>query len=279
MKKILVPTDFSEEADNALSAALSLAVKLNSEITLLHVIDDLSVYSIEVTGESHRDSMEKVYVLKLIEKIEEKLQAIIDEERFKDITISWKIKKGNIYSNISKIIGEIESSLVIMGTKGATGLKEIFVGSISDKVVRYAKCPVITIKKCRDLTHIKNIVFATDLKNDQISIIDDLKKLQNFYGAKLHIIKTYESIWLKKEKVEQYINEFAIKVGLKDYTVTVVEELDEAYGILKFAREINADMIAMGAHNRHGLLHLLAGHISKNIVNHAHRPIWTKVIR
>lgn len=279
MKKILVPTDFSEEADNALSAALSLAVKLNSEITLLHVIDDLSVYSIEVTGESHRDSMEKVYVLKLIEKIEEKLQAIIDEERFKDITISWKIKKGNIYSNISKIIGEIESSLVIMGTKGATGLKEIFVGSISDKVVRYAKCPVITIKKCRDLTHIKNIVFATDLKNDQVSIIDDLKKLQNFYGAKLHIIKTYESIWLKKEKVEQYINEFAIKVGLKDYTVTVVEELDEAYGILKFAREINADMIAMGAHNRHGLLHLLAGHISKNIVNHAHRPIWTKVIR
>lgn len=279
MKRILVPTDFSEEAENALCAAHSLAVKTGSEIMLLHVLDDPIVHSLEVTGETHDDPMEKVYVLKLIEKTEEKLQAIVDEERFKDISIKWKIKRGNAYSSISETIGEEESSLVIMGTKGAGGLQELLVGSVADKVVRYAKCPVITVKKCRDLTHAKNIVFATDLKDDQVSIIEDLKLLQNFYGAKLHIIKVYDSIWLKNEEVEQRINEFAARVGLKDYTVNVVEEMDEAYGILKFAREMDADMIAMGTHDRHGLLHLLAGHVSKDVVNHAHRPIWTKAIR
>ena len=276
MKKILVPTDFSEEAENAICAALSLAVKTNSEIQILHVLDDPIVRSTEVTGETHRDPMEKVYVFKLIQITEEKLQALVEEERFKDIKISWKLKKGNAYKKISEAIGEEQSSLVIMGTKGAEGLREILVGSVADKVVRYADCPVITVKECRDLTHANNIVFATDLKDDQESIIEDLKFLQEYYGAKLHIVKVYDSIWLKEEEVEQRINEFASKVGLKNYTANVVEEMDEAYGILKFARELDADMIAMGTHDRHGLLHLIAGHVSKDVVNHAHRPIWTK---
>jgi nucleotide-binding universal stress UspA family protein len=276
MKKILVPTDFSEEAENAICAAHSLAVKTNSEIVLLHVLDDPIVRSEEVTGETHRDPMEKVYVLKLIERSKEKLQAIVDEDRFNDVNISWKLKKGNAFQSISEAIGEVESSLVIMGTKGAGGLQELLVGSVADKVVRYANCPVITVKKCRDLTNANNIVFATDLKDDQASVIDDLKLLQEYYGAKLHIVKVYDSIWLSKEEVEKRINEFAARMGLKDYTVNVVEEMDEAYGILKFARELDADMIAMGTHDRHGLLHLLAGHVSKDVVNHAHRPIWTK---
>ena len=278
MKRILVPTDFSEEADNALAAACSLAEKSESEILLLHVIDDPHLNLIKVTGETHGDPMEKVFVMKLIEKTKEKLGAIISDDKYKNISLSYKLEVGNPYTAISEAIVTNDSSLVVMGTKGATGLRELLVGSVADKVVRYSKCPVITVKKCRDLSKVKNIVFATDLKDDQASIIEDLKKLQEFYGAKLHIVKAYDSIWLKNEEVEQRINEFAAKVGLKDYTVTVVEESDEAYAILKYAREVEADMIAMGTHNRSGLLHLLVGQISKDVVNHAHRPIWTKTI-
>ncbi len=279
MKKILVPTDFTEEADNALAAAYSLAKKSEAEILLLHVIEDPHMNLMKITGETHEDPMERLFVLKLIEKTKEKLNTIINDEKYKDINISYKLEIDNPFVAISEAIAKYESSLVIMGTKGSTGLKELLVGSVADKVVRYASCPVITVKKCRDLSEVKNIVFATDLKEDQMSIVEDLKLLQEFYGAKLHIIKVYDSIWLKNEEVEQRINDFAAKAGLENYTVTVIEEMDEAYAILKYARENETDMIAMGAHDRHGLLHLLAGHVSKDVVNHAQRPIWTKAIK
>jgi nucleotide-binding universal stress UspA family protein len=279
MKKILVPTDFSKEADNALCAALSLAVKTKAEIILLHVLEDPIVHSIKISGETHGDPMEKLYVYKLIEKTEEKLQAIINDDKFKGVSISWKLKFGNAFAKISELIGEQECNLIVMGTKGADGLQEILVGSVADKVVRNAPCPVITVKECRDLSHIKDIVFATDLKDDQASIIGDLKKYQELFGAKLHIIKVYESNWIKKEEVEERINSFASKLKLDNYTVNVVKEVDESFGIIQFAKEINADMIAMGVHDRHGLLRLLAGHVSKDVINHAHRPTLTMKIQ
>ncbi|MFT7031866.1 MAG: nucleotide-binding universal stress UspA family protein [Cyclobacteriaceae bacterium] len=279
MKKILVPTDFSEEANNALLAAHSLAKDTNSSILLLHVVEDPHVVSFNTMGQSTYDSMENVYVIKLIEKTKEKLQAIIDDPKFTDIDIRYKVDIGDSYSSIIEHIASHEASLIIMGTTGASGLKEILVGSVTDKVVRHASCPVITVKKCQDLKQVKNIVFATDLKEDQSQIIDDLKKLQEYYGAKLHIIKVYDSIWLKEVEVEERIKEFTLREGINNFSTKVIRDVDEADAIMEYAADLEADMIAMGSHDRRGLLNLLAGHISKDVINHAHRPIWTKSIK
>ena len=158
-------------------------------------------------------------------------------------------------------------------------MQEILVGSVADKVVRHANCPVITVKQFRDLSSVKNIVFATDLKDDQIQVIDELKLMQKHYGAKIHIVKVYDSTWLREDEVDERIKRFALHVKLENFTVNVVRYADEAEAIMGFASDIDADMIAMGTHDRHGLLHLLAGHVSKDVINHAPRPIWTKSIK
>jgi nucleotide-binding universal stress UspA family protein len=279
MKRILVPTDFSEEANNALLAAHSLANNTDSSILLLHVVEDPHVVSFNTMGQSTYDSMENVYVIKLIEKTKEKLQTIINDPKFNDIDISYKVDIGNSYSSIIEHIASHEASLIIMGTTGASGLEELLVGSVTDKVVRHASCPVITVKKCQDLTQVKNIVFATDLMKDQSQIIPNLKKLQKYYDAKLHIIKVYDSIWLKEEEVEERIKQFTLKEGLENFSIKVVRDADEADAIMEYAADLGADMIAMGSHDRHGLLYLLAGKVSKDVINHAHRPIWTKAIK
>lgn len=279
MKRILVPTDFSEEANNALLAAHSLASNTDSSILLLHIVEDPNAISFNTMGQSQYDSMENVYVLKLIEKTKEKLQTIIDDPKFADIDISYKVDIGNSYSSIIEHIASHETSLIIMGTTGVSGLEEILVGSVTDKIVRHASCPVITVKKCKDLSKVKNIVFATDLKEDQSQIIEDLKKLQKYYDAKLHIIKVYDSVWLKEEEVEERIKQFTLQEGITNFSTKVMRDPDEAAAIMEYAADLDADMIAMGSHDRHGLLHLLAGHISKDVVNHAHRPIWTKSIK
>ncbi len=279
MKRILVPTDFSEEANNAIEAAHSLAADTQSDILLFHVVEDPADDAFKTMGEVSYNSMENVYVLKLIEKAKDKLQSIIDDPKFADINISYKVEIGNSFSSIVEQIAEHKSSLIVMGTKGASGLEELLVGSLTDKVVRYSTVPVITVKSCNDLSKIKNIVFATDLKPDQFQVIEDLKLMQKHYDAKLHIIKAYDSIWLKKEEVEERVELFAKEAKLENYSINVVKEADQADAIMDFASDIDADMIAMGTHDRHGLLYLIAGHVTKDVINHAHRPIWTKAIR
>ena len=279
MKTILVPTDFSTEADNALACAHSLAAKINAEILLLNVIEDPYIDSIKTIGESHYDPMEQVFVIKLIEKTKEKLEAIINEEAYKDIKISYKLEIGNAYSLTTEHITNHKVDLIIMGTKGAHGLKELLVGSLTDKIVRYAKCPVITVKTCRDISNIKNIVFATALREDEEPVVESLKDFQKIFGAKLHLLKAFDSILIEKSKIEGLMKKYVEKFGIENYTINVDHDIDQARAIMKFASNIKADMIAMGAHDRHGLLYLLSGHISKDVVNHAQRPIWTFAIR
>ena len=88
-KRILVPTDFSEEADNALEAARSLVASTGSEILLLHVIEDPHVETFNTIGEEHYDTMENIYVLKLIEVSKNRIEALLEEDRFSDINISF----------------------------------------------------------------------------------------------------------------------------------------------------------------------------------------------
>ena len=102
MKRILVPTDFSKEANNALMAAHSIAVDIDAEILLLHVIEDPHFNAFKTIGESHYDPMENLYILKLIEQSKIKLQAIIDDDKFADTKIFYKLDIGNSYSSIVK---------------------------------------------------------------------------------------------------------------------------------------------------------------------------------
>lgn len=276
MNKILVPTDFSTEAEEALAAATSLARKANSEILVLHVIEDPIVNQLNVIGEVGYDPTENVYLKLLIDKTKQRLESIVSDPKFSDIKISYKVEIGNPFSTIAESIANHSCALIVMGSRGASGIKELLMGSVADKTTRYAKCPVITIKAKTNLADVKHIVYATDLKDEQDQLIDDIKKLQEFYGAFIHILKVYDSTWVKKEDVEERIRAFAEFHNLKNYTVNVEQSINEAETILDFAREIEADIIALGAHDRHGLLHLIANHVSKNVVNHSHRAVWTK---
>ncbi|SMD32112.1 Nucleotide-binding universal stress protein, UspA family [Reichenbachiella faecimaris] len=279
MKRILVPIDFSKESMNALNAAHSLAVNTDSDVLLLHIVEDPNIETMKISGETHYDPMDNLYVKLLLDKTKERLEAIVNDPKNSDLNMSYKIEIGNAYSSIAENIASHNSSLIVMGSSGATGLQEILVGSVADKTVRYAKCPVIVVKEECSIEKVSDIVFATDLMDDQIQIIDDLKELQSYYGAKIHMIKVFNSEWTTAGEVQERMKAFISKVKLENCTTVAKNSSDLAEAILDYASSIDAGMIAIGTHDRHGLLHLLASHVSKNVLNHAHRPIWTKAIR
>jgi len=277
MKNILVPTDFSEQAQYALDLAHQIAQKSSAKVKLLNVLEMPVGYSFNASGEvSQPNDASYIFTMKLLEKTREDLNDIIQDSKYEDIELVGDVLVGNPYVNISNVIADQKMNLVVMGTQGSSGLEEILVGSNTEKVVRRAKCPVITVKSKADADKIKNIVFASDFRNNLDKMVGSLKDLQNLFGATLHIVSiNTPNNFETSRHYQKVMKDFVDKHGIENYTTTVYNDEREEDGITYFAEGIDADLIALATHGRMGVSHLLSGSLAENIVNHSKRPVWT----
>ncbi|HCM77185.1 MAG TPA: universal stress protein, partial [Cytophagales bacterium] len=190
--------------------------------------------------------------------------------------VSTYVQFGAATPTISRFVEDNKVDLVIMGTKGASGLKEFFVGSNTEKVVRWSPVPVIAIKKSVKASSIQNIVFPSTLHNNEEALTMKVKELQNFFKAKLHILYVNTPANFRTDVItRQQMKDFAKRFMLKDYTLNVYNDLSEELGVNNFIKEVKGDMVAMSTHGRKGLNHLMSGSIAEDVVNHIECPIWT----
>ena len=131
MKKILVPTDFSDQAENALKVAVQLAKKYDSEIHMLHMIE-LPMHQIIATS-NFSELPEAVFFMKVAHNNFEKA---LDKDYLEDLDIFENIKFNIASSGILDACKEEDIDLIVMGSHGASGFKEMFIGSTAEKVVR-----------------------------------------------------------------------------------------------------------------------------------------------
>lgn len=277
MKTILVPTDFSKQANNALDLAVQIARKSNANILVVNIIEGLRDFSFNTMGELENDMGEEVFIIKkLIDQVKIRLSQIVKDERYSDVKIETAVEMGNAFESISKVIADRQADLLVMGTKGTSGLEEVLIGSNTEKVVRYAKCPVITVKEEVSLDSIKNIVFASNLQDEQTALVKELKVIQEITGATLHLVKvnTPNHFSTQRQMMKEFAR-FIEKHDISNASTSIYNEATEEDGILYFAEDLGACMIAMGTHGRTGILHLLSGSIAEDLVNHAQVPVWT----
>ena len=129
-----------------------------------------------------------------------------------------------------------------------------------------------------NVSTIKNIVFPIALGKGQEELLMRVKALQDFLQAKLHILFVNTPANFRQDKdTKQQMKDFAKRFMLKDFSLNVFNDLDQESGVMNFAHQIGADMIAMGTHGRRGLNHLMSGSIAEDVVNHVDCPIWTSV--
>lgn len=281
MKTILVPTDFSEQAQYALDLAYGIARKSAATVQLLNVVEAPQGTSFSAMGEvTAPDGMDSIFFAQLLKRQREELKKLVQDPRYNDIQMEGEVEVGNPFESISRNIANRQVDLVVMGTQGSSGLEEVLVGSNTEKVVRRAKCPVLTVKQAVDPDSIKDIVFATNLRNTNERLVKELLDLQKLFGAKLHIISvntpsTFETDRFYKKEMKKFVEEY----GISNYTLNVYNDDIEEDGIVFFAEDIDADMIALATHGRSGISHLLSGSIAEDIVNHAKRPVWTFSIK
>jgi nucleotide-binding universal stress UspA family protein len=165
-----------------------------------------------------------------------------------------------------------------MGTSGTTKFEEMVVGSNTEKVVRYSKCPVLTVHEKPNGKDFVNIVYASSLNDNEKAFASVVKNAQEMYSAKIHLVRINTPMnFTPDHDVKRVMQNFANKLNLKDYTLNVFNDRTEEEGILHFASSVNADLIAMATHGRTGFAHVLVGSIAEDVVNHATRPVLTFV--
>ncbi len=277
MKTILVPTDFSQQAQYALDFAYGIAKKNGATVRLLNVVEAPHGTSFNAMGEmTAPDGMDSMFFAQLLKRMREQLTTQVENPKYKDILVEGDVQIGNPYESISRTIADQNVDLVVMGSQGSSGLEEVLVGSNTEKVVRRSHCPVITVKAAVNPDSIKNIVFATNMKDADDKMVQELVKLQQLFGAKLHIVNvntpsSFESDRYYKKEMKAFVE----KHKLENYTLNIYNDDVEEDGIIFFAEDVDADMIALATHGRSGISHLLSGSIAEDVVNHAKRPVWT----
>ncbi|HMV10341.1 MAG TPA: universal stress protein [Cyclobacteriaceae bacterium] len=283
MKKILVPTDFSKPAQIAVDVAADIAKKAGAEITFLHVIEEVTGGSFNVEGQMDLDGSmeEKLFTMALIKKSKKQMEALLNSPQLAGVKVRSQLRVGTPFHGMRTIITENKVDLVVMGTAGHSQMQEMIIGTNTEKVVRHAKCPVLTVQKKPSKTEFKNIVYATALSKDEEPFAAVLKEMQGLYeDSVVHLVRVNTPGNFQRDVVvKKQMQEFAKKQMLKKYTINIFNDLREEEGIIYFADSINADMIAMATHGRTGFAHVLAGSIAEDVVGHSKRPVLTYVIK
>ena len=273
MKRILVPIDFSKEAENAARVAAHIARKTDSEIYLVHMLE-LPVTTVD-PAEMNAISSEPqiIYFMKLAH---EKFEKFIALPFFKGLKVVESVQFQHAFSGI---IAESEKSnidLIVMGSQGASGLQEMFIGSNTEKVVRRSKIPVLVIKKEVDQFEVNDMVFASDFNKESKTTFQRVADFANLFDAKLHLlyINTIHNFNTTKN-IEKRIADFMKDFDFSNYTTMIYNDISIEKGILSYARDIDADLIALNTHGRSGLSQLFNGSIGQELANHALRPVIT----
>ncbi len=277
MKKILVPCDFSDSAVQAFKFAVEIANQSEGEILLLNVIE-LPVLHDSVLMPTL--SFENSFLKDMKASTDKNFSKMIDKWAKDGPRVTSFIEHGPTAHAICEFTVSKKVDLVIMGTKGVSGLKEFLVGSNTEKVVRWSKVPVIAVKKSIKVSAIKNIVFPNTLEDSKVQdeFTMKVKELQNFFKAKLHIVYVNTPANFERDTdTHKRLEAFAKRFMIKNFTLNVFNATDQEMGVTDFAHEIKADMIAMATHGRRGLNHLLNGSVAEDMVNHIDCPIWTCV--
>ncbi|MBT1699076.1 universal stress protein [Fulvivirgaceae bacterium PWU4] len=282
MKKILVPTDFSKPAQIAVDVAADIAKKSNAELVLLHVVEEATGDSLTIDGEvsTGTDWEDRIFTMRLIERGKKQLAKMVEDAKLTGVKVRQELRLGTPFHGMRTIITDQKVDLVVMGTAGKTKLEEMIIGSNTEKVVRHANCPVLTVHKKPAKSDFKNIVYATSMSKDEEVFSRIVRRTQQLYDATVHLVRINTPGNFQRDTVvKKYMQDFAKKLQLKNFTINVFNDLTEEEGIVYFADSINADMIAMATHGRTGFAHVLAGSIAEDVVSHSKRPVLTFVTK
>ena len=274
--RILFPTDFSNAAENAFVFALKVAKHLKAQVTVLHIYSvpeispwiDFSRLSREINEEVTLDEFEhfkdQIEVLKRIEK----------ENGVQDLDVNYSLRESkSVVPAILAESNEVKTDLIIMGTTGASGLKEMIFGSVASKVMEESGCPVLLVPEKAVYRGMVRIGLTMDYLPEDRPLVKETLAFAKKLGAHLYcfhvdIIDQHKKQGKSNPLPADFKND-------PDISFHTTYSLDIEKGILEYCKEHQLDMLVMRVHHRNRLREIISYSLAKKVAYHTHIPMLT----
>lgn len=288
INKILYPTDFSRCSKQAMLHALHLAWRYQAEVHMLHVIV-LHDYDPQKVLKHFSDD-ELVYN-SMMQKAKQQMINTIKEQKAAELPIKVVERNGiSAAPTIMEYAKKNDIDLIVMGTHGHRGLGHLFLGSVTEEVVRMAPCPVCTIREMEEpipFQALKHVLIPVDFSDHSKIAIKYGLELAKTYNAKLQLLHIVEQDIHPAFYVTGEASIFAFNPDIKKKSKKVMQDLLKEYNtykipadfyvndghvvheIVKFAKTHNTDLIVIPTHGLTGLKHLFIGSVSEKVVRMA----------
>lgn len=267
--KILVPIDFSEQSLIALSQSYNLAKKINADVVLLYVIDEVN-------------PMVKMFIKGLDEirdAVESNLKSLADEKiKETGLKISTLVEEGKIYQVINDVAERLQATFVVMGTKGVDSSK--FIGSNALKVVKTAPCPVITIKGKEHNKGCSKIVLPLDLTKETSDKVNKAIVIAKIFDAEIcavSILLTGKEDVVSKLKDQLILVQNLIEKNGVTCSVEMVKILKKddklSHAVIAYSKKNNADLIMIMTQQEKDIKEFFIGSHAREIINNSDIPV------
>ncbi|MEI7663838.1 MAG: universal stress protein [Bacteroidota bacterium] len=270
MNKIVVAIDFSECSINAFLHAMSIADHCEGELILLWVN--------KANGEKEKYVDSPADITKDVQNAFEDLIAKYQPEH-PGVKISWKIRKGKIYTEVTEEARAQKAMLIVTGTHGASGFEEFWIGSNANKIVSASTCPVITIRGginiMRPLTKIVLPIDSAEETRQKASFTGYIAKRHN---AEIYVLRLYTS---KIKAMRHNVDLYAVQVTRHfeeekiRYQVAHMDCINISDATIEYAKKIDANLIAVMTEQETTTANIFLGPYAHQIVNHSPIPVMS----
>jgi nucleotide-binding universal stress UspA family protein len=283
MKRILVPTDFSDHADSALRHAVALAQRDGAALELL-----LSIHFSPLAIGREALELPHGFVDRLWEEAQERLGALAESLRAQDLTVEYTVV-GDL-DTASAICGKAEAcgaDLIAMGTRGLTGLQHAFLGSVAERTARFSPCPVLTSHEGVGQPGAYDpILVPTDFSDDARAALEWVREFIGDTPTRvclLHVLSVMPlagdpELYARglaqephAQEIRGKLTELAAEMGVE--AETRVERGHAERVVVDVAAELDAGLIAVGSRGHTGLAHVLLGSTAERVLQLAQSPV------
>ncbi len=272
MKRILLPTDFSDNAFNAIRYALNLFREEETTFYLLNTFTPVSYhtgYLIENPAPYGMEDIAMINSKRDVERTEEKIKEEFNNPKHSFVRLSVF---NTLIGEIKSVVEKYNIDLIIMGTKGATGAKEVFIGTHTMYTIKKVNCPVIAVPSGFEFEKPKDVLFPTDynlsMDNRYLPLI---KEICDKYICRLNILNAYYGVALDaeqqkiKEELDKYFKNNA-------HIFHIAEGMDVLEAVEDFQKKHKIDLLVM-IHNKHSFFeNLLFKPVINQVAYHTNIP-------
>jgi nucleotide-binding universal stress UspA family protein len=279
IKKILWPTDFSDEAKEAFLYASAFAEIFKAKIVALHVIPDISPALYDAALVVKGELAKRVAFVK--KETQKKFDSLM---KAKNMEFKTLIKEGNAAKKIIETAGEENVDLIVLGRRGLSAVEELFIGSVANQVLRNSPVPLLLTKKKSGKPRFKKILVPTDFSGQEEAERDFAWKLAKGFDSRLtllHVLELHDYEFTPKaldEMFDAVLKRLKQREKREKEDIPVSEDvtraINAAVGIVDYAEAHKVDMIVISTCVHSKLERFFLGSTTEKVISYSRIPVF-----